>query len=92
MLSTFVHFIDVGFPLILVRLVSARRQAPALEVDLCRWEDFNFSKAFHSRFDLAINNSTADSLGILGQIVGILGQISILSFGAASAISSWFQT
>lgn len=23
----------------------SRRQAPALEVDLCRWEDFNFSKA-----------------------------------------------
>lgn len=52
----FIRFIDLGylgFFLILVRFVSARRQAPALEVDLCRWEDFNFSKAFHSRFNLA---------------------------------------
>ena len=56
MLSMFIRFIDLGylvFFLILVRFVSARRQAPALEVDLCRWEDFNFSKAFHSRFNLA---------------------------------------
>lgn len=54
--SMFIRFIDLGylgFFLILVRFVSARRQAPALEVDLCRWEDFNFSKAFHSRFNLA---------------------------------------
>lgn len=27
------------------RVSISRRQAPALEVDLCRWEDFNFSKA-----------------------------------------------
>lgn len=27
--------------------LEARPHAPALEVDLCRWEDFNFSKAGH---------------------------------------------